>query len=120
MCRRYVPAKKRRCDVPDWIVKYWAEWLFGIISAGLIAGYKKLSKKIKCKTEEDKAIKDGLLAILHDHLYQACNCYLSKGCIDSDSLKNVEYLYNAYHALGGNGTGTVLYQKICNLPIKEG
>ena len=52
-------------------------------------------------------------------LYQGCKHYIAQGHIDVDSLKNIEYLYRAYHALGGNGTGTELYTRVQKLPIKE-
>lgn len=103
----------------EFIVKYWAQWLFGIVAAGLTAAYRNLSKKIKAQKEENKAIKNGLLAILHDRLYQACTHYIEKGYIDLPSLKNIEYLYKSYHALGGNGTGTELYMRAKALPIRD-
>lgn len=65
------------------------------------------------------AIKEGLLAILHDRLYQACQHFMAQGSIDASGLKNLEYLYKSYHALGGNGTGTELYNRAKALPIKE-
>ena len=68
---------------------------------------------------ERKAVKDGLLAMLHDRLYQACLHYISQGWIDDDGLKNLEYLYRSYHALGGNGTGTELYNRAKALPIRD-
>jgi hypothetical protein len=98
----------------EFIVKYWAQWLFGIVAAGLTAAYRNLAKKIKAQKEENKAIKNGLLAILHDRLYQACTHY-----IDLPGLKNIEYLYKSYHALGGNGTGTELYTRAKALPIRD-
>lgn len=103
----------------EFIVKYWAQWLFGIVAAGLTAAYRNLSKKIKAQKEENKAIKDGLLAILHDRLYQVCTHYIEIGYIDLSALKNAEYLYESYHALGGNGTGTELYTRAKALPIKD-
>ena len=66
-----------------------------------------------------KNIKDGLLAIMHDRLYQMCTFFLKEGYIDTAALKNLEYLYKSYHALGGNGTGTELYTRAKGLPIKE-
>ena len=42
------------------------------------------------------------------------------GCIDTDGLDNVGVIYQAYHGLKGNGTGTNLYKRVCALPIKEG
>ncbi len=32
-------------------------------------------------------------------------------------MKNIEYLYKSYHALGGNGTGTELYTRAKSLPL---
>lgn len=105
--------------MPEWIVKYWVQWLFGIIAGTLGLGYKRLSAKVKAQEEERKAIKAGMLAILHDRLYQACTYYINHGSIDTAGLKNLEYIYNAYHSLGGNGTGTELYNRAKALPIKE-
>lgn len=103
----------------EFIIKYWMEWTFGIVAGGLTLAYRRLSKKIKAQKEENKAIKEGLLAILHDRLYQACTHYISIDYIDVAGLKNIEYLYKSYHALGGNGTGTELYNKAKALPIRE-
>ena len=64
-------------------------------------------------------MKEGILAILHDRLYQVCRFYIHQGWIDVESMKNVEYLYDSYHDLGGNGTGTELYNRVNSLPIKE-
>lgn len=85
----------------DWIIRYWVQWLFGLICAALLAGYRRLAKRVKEQEEERKAIKAGLLAILHDRLYAECSRYIS------------------YHALGGNGTGTELYNRAKALQIKN-
>jgi hypothetical protein len=98
---------------------YWATWLFGLISAGLVAGYRRLANRVKADDAERKAIKEGLLAILHDRLYQACQHYIDQGRIDTTGLKNIEYLYSSYHKLGGNGTGTELYNRAKSLPIHD-
>lgn len=57
----------------DWIIRYWVQWLFGLICAALLAGYRRLAKRVKEQEEERKAIKAGLLAILHDRLYAECS-----------------------------------------------
>ncbi|MBC5786727.1 hypothetical protein [Clostridium facile] len=101
----------------DFIAEYWAEFLFGglatVITAMLSAGYRKLARKV----EEHEQVKDGILAILHDRLYQLCQYYLGQGTITPNALKNVEYLYRSYHSLGGNGTGTELYTRVTKLPL---
>lgn len=104
--------------MPEWIVKYWAEWLFSIVVAALAVAYKRLASKVKAQQEERKALKEGVLAILHDRLYQSCRYYIKQGWVDVEGLKNIEYLYKSYHALGGNGTGTELYNRVKALPIK--
>lgn len=103
----------------EWIAAYWLEAVFGGLLALLAAGYRTLAKKLKSKLSEEKAVREGVLAILHDRLYQACRFYLRRGHVDIESLKNVEYLYKAYHALGGNGTGTELYTRVRALKIQE-
>lgn len=103
----------------DWIIRYWVQWLFGLICAALLAGYRRLAKRVKEQEEERKAIKAGLLAILHDRLYAECSHYIAQGSIDTDGLRNLEYLYRSYHALGGNGTGTELYNRAKALQIKN-
>ena len=92
----------------QFVLQYWAEWAFGLLGAAIIAVAVKY-----------KALLEGVLAILHDRIYQACHYYLKKGYIDTSGLKNLEYLYRSYHALGGNGTGTELYNRAKALPIKD-
>lgn len=99
----------------EFIMKYWIELFFSGVIALFGAGYRKITMKLK----EQEKMKEGILAILHDRLYQACRFYLAQEHIDVDSMKNIEYLYTSYHDLGGNGTGTELYNRVKALPIKE-
>lgn len=96
-------------QILSYISAHWTEWAIGLLGLGW--GY--LVKKVT----EYKTIKDGLLAIMHDRLYQSCTFYLKQGSIDIGGLKNIEYLYKSYHALGGNGTGTDLYNRVKALPL---
>lgn len=66
-----------------------------------------------------KYVRNGLLAILHDHIYQACNFYLTQDEVDIQGLRNLEYMYKPYAAMGGNGTAKELYERVKDLPIKE-
>jgi hypothetical protein len=96
-------------QILSYISVHWTEWAIGLLGLGW--GY--LVKKVT----EYKTIKDGLLAIMHDRLYQSCTFYIKRGSIDIGGLKNIEYLYKSYHALGGNGTGTDLYNRVKALPL---
>lgn len=83
-----------------------------VVMTGAIGVISKLFGQFKGLTQ-------AVLAINHDRLYQACTFFILTGEITIDELKNLEYLYEGYHALGGNGTGTELYEKCKNLPIVD-
>ena len=46
--------------------------------------------------------------------------YIAQEHISVEALDDFEHLYNAYHALGGNGTGTEIYKRVKELPMKQG
>lgn len=97
----------------EFIVKYWLEALFGLALALLGAAYKKLQNKVK----EQEQIKQGVIAMLHDRLTQSCLYFIGKGQITITELDNITMMYNAYHGLGGNGTGTELYERVKEVDI---
>lgn len=72
-------------SILSFISAHWMEWAIGLLSFGW--GY--LIKKMT----EYKNIKDGLLAIMHDRLYQMSTFFLKEGYITTAALKNLEYLY---------------------------
>lgn len=67
----------------------------------------------------DSLLKAGVVAMLHHAIYENCTTYLDRGYISTGELNDLEYLFESYHDLGGNGTGEVLYNKCKNLQIKE-
>jgi len=81
-------------------------------------GDQKISERLETNEEEIKTLREGLIALLHDRIYRGCMDNLRKGSIREDDLRNMEYLYTSYHALGGNGTGTELYERFKDLPLE--
>lgn len=75
---------------------------------------------IKNKSKEQKAMHEGIVAILHNMVYRQGTDYIHEGKITFDDMEDYEYLYKAYHELGGNGTGTEIYKRVKKLEIKEG
>lgn len=75
---------------------------------------------IRHKIYKEKAIRDGVLAILHNMLYKQGIEHIQNGEITFGDMKDYEYLYNAYHELGGNGTGTEIFNRVKNLKSKKG
>ena len=58
------------------------------------------------------------MAILHNKIYTLGKQYIEQEYITLADLKDFEYLYNAYHKLGGNGTGTEIFERVKDLPIR--
>lgn len=79
--------------------------------------YKAESRKGHNK--EIQVIKEGLLALLHDRLYNIGEMYIMSGYITFDEFDNLAYLYKPYKDLGGNSTGDDVYEKCKNLPRKQ-
>lgn len=73
---------------------------------------------IKMKHSSNKLIKDGVLAILHNKIYTLGKQYIAQEHISVEALDDFKHLYNAYHALGGNGTGTEIHERVMALPIR--
>ena len=99
----------------DFIVKYWIQELFVLIISVLTWCVGKLRKK---HNENDK-VKEGMMALLHDRLYQACSFFLKRGWCSIEDRNNLEYLFRPYKELGGNGTGEHLYKRCLDLPYDE-
>lgn len=76
--------------------------------------------KIQSVLLRDNAINEALRALCSDRILQGYRYYKSKGKITTQDLATMSNLYKAYHALGGNGTITAVYEKILQLPIKSG
>lgn len=99
----------------EFIITYWVEFLFGAAITGLSFCYNRLKNRFR----EQDAIKEGLVAILHDRLFQSGMYFLNKGEITVRELDNIEGIYKAYHNLGGNGTGTEIYERVMELELKD-
>jgi hypothetical protein len=78
---------------------------------------EEVSTRQELKIIEMNAMSSGLLAILHDRVFQACMYFIEKGEISCDELENLDYLYRGYSGLGGNGTCETLYNKVKELKI---
>lgn len=102
----------------DWILKYWLDVLFGLVLSGLGLLGKGICFRLKQREAEDTAIKNGLLAVLHDRLYLECSKCIEQEYITLGEMENIKHLYGAYAALGGNGTGTALYNRAMALELK--
>lgn len=104
--------------MPEWITKYWIEWIFGLLCTGLVLAYNKLAGKIKKESEEREALKNGLRALLRRQIIEDCRTLIQEGQADPDRRDTILDMYNCYHALGGNGTVTRIKDEMMALPTK--
>lgn len=56
----------------------------------------------------------------HDRICYLGEYYIKRGCITRDEYENlVDYLYNPYKRLGGNGTAEKVINEVKQLPLKD-
>ena len=114
--------------MPEWIIKYWIEWLFGLVIAGISLILRRLNTRLKHEKEareslalqaeaENKALKDGMRSILRRQILADCEEALAAGWCDATTKSTIREMYEAYHALGGNDVVTSTYNDLMNLPI---
>lgn len=84
----------------------------------VVKPYIDLNNRCDEFEKAQESLEIGVVAILHDRVYQACKHYLEQDSIDVEDLKNLEHLYDAYVAMGGNGTCKQLYARVCALKFK--
>ena len=102
----------------DFIVKYWVEFVFGLIVTALTAGYAKISKRLKEEKTRNQAIENGVRDILRMQIldtYEKCKV---AGVITVSRKDAIDSAYESYHALGGNGTITQVHTELMGMPIK--
>lgn len=86
---------------------------------GLMIDHDEKQEKRLTKLETDQSlIIASQLAALHNQLFNKANEYINRGSITLTELDNFNTVYEAYKALGGNGTGYKLHKKVNDLTIK--
>lgn len=104
----------------DFIVKYWLEFIFGIIVASLSAAYGHLAKKFKAERAKNAAIENGLRGILRIQILDTYDRCVSNGRTITVSRKDaVVSIYQSYVALGDHVDDTIksLYEEIIHMQI---
>ena len=73
---------------------------------------------IRVQILQNRALKNGMQAILRDRLLQAFRDCRGQGYANPDERQNFENLYSQYHSLGGNGVMDDVRQKFFALPLR--
>ena len=98
----------------EFIIKYWLEFLFGVVIA--VLGY--VIKKIRNLYNKQRAVENGVQALLRNELIRRYREYEIKGEMSILDKENIEHMFKEYENLGGNGTVKQMYEELLELPIK--
>ena len=102
--------------MPEWIIKYWVEWVFGVVVAILGVLIRKINTRVKETSAKNDAIELGIQALLRAQLVDDYNHYMSKGEFPIYARESFENVYKQYRNLGGNGVMVELHKKLIELP----
>lgn len=105
----------------DFILKYWLEFVFGLIVAGLTTAYGRLEKKFKAEKKKNAAIETGLRGILRIQILDSYDRCIANGRKISVSRKDaIVSIYQSYCALGDSVDDTIkaLYEEIIHMAIE--
>ena len=94
-------------------------WLFHKIQKREDKRLEDEKNRVESKTIYEQAIGNALRALCRDRILQGYTFYKQRGGVSTQELETTNKLYDAYHALGGNGTITRVFERIKELPIKE-
>lgn len=99
----------------EFIVRYWIEFLFGILISLVTLFMKKLSdyKKVLASTTK------GVEVLLKSKIIENYNIYKSRGKISIYEKEIMNELYIEYHNLGGNGVIESLKKDLEKLPLSS-
>lgn len=77
---------------------------------------KEQANKVQEESRKNTALVDGVQALLRNEIIAKYNHYTDKGHIPIYGMENVLDMFNAYKALGGNGTAAKLVEAMRQLP----
>lgn len=86
------------------------------LALGTLIGF--LSTKLKNTKKKDKAIEEGVQALLRNELVRRYREYETKQEMSILDKENVEAMFKQYENLGGNGTVKKMYEELLELPTK--
>ena len=87
------------------------------IALPIILGY--IVWLLKRQNQKRDANSKGTMLLLRVQLIEYHEEWMARGSVTKHGIENFLEMYNAYHALGGNGMVTHLLEEVNELPIKN-
>ena len=88
-----------------------------LTGVGGVCGW--LLKSHRKEEARDRAMEMGLRTLLRAELLEIHAKYVPLGHIPVAVMEEADRVYQAYHSLGGNGTGTKIYEELKALPTVD-
>lgn len=80
-------------------------------------GGKRAVERAEAEKASNEAMRAGMRALLWRELQTIHAHAMDAGGLTVAERRHLESVYSAYHALGGNGTGTRLFEDAMNMPV---
>ena len=107
--------------ITDTALNTFATAIISGLVGWLIATIRNITARAAEERREDQAeleaLKDGVRALLHNNLFDYYREYQYAESIPASIWKEVDRVYAAYHSLGGNNTGSRIYESLKAKPI---
>ena len=103
-----IPWDSIELNVSVWALTAVIGWVVGRVTASA-----------KADREERQALYDGVRALLRIELMSTHHRAMCDGSVTTTDREVMERTYSAYHALGGNGVATRLYDEFMDLPTVD-
>ncbi len=101
------------------VVSWTVTFVLGGLTAFLKRKYDKLIKRNEEIANREKAVENGLQSLLRNQIIEYHDKYTERGYCPIYAKEAARRCYESYHALGGNGVITKLYNDIMALPEEE-
>ena len=90
-----------------------------ILNIVLLWFFRKYSDKQDFQHKKQEAYENGVRSLLRDRIVQNCIKYSQIGHVPMEEYDNITKMFEAYKALGGNGTTQNLFDQFMHLPASE-
>lgn len=100
-------------QIAAYIAENWVAWLFAGAYAILVAFYKK-------ERDKNKAVREGLQALLRQQIIDICLKYEERKEAPAWAKQAETSAYKAYEKLGGNDVAHAMHERFMQLPLSDG
>ena len=101
------------------MTEYIPQIVITVCASTLTAVLASVWRKQKTILTRYQAVNDGMKCLLRLEIIRDGSHYLAEGHIPVYAMENILESYEAYHALGGNGTITKMVEELKQLPTRK-